>query len=339
MSSKILFFSSSVGLGHITRDVYLAGLMDYADITWVTSGNAVKYLSAREMDVHPISYELKSIGDAISCIFPKGILSLSLSDARKIYALIKANADIIRESIDFDIYDCIISDEAWELFFIEDIPCRKVFITDFTFFKPKQYNIIQWIVYWILNRAWRSRLTSYDLRFYIGLRKIVNSLYLYYGCIPTHRPVNRRVKDGYILINIGGTASGNYILNKILDKLGKLYDVRIIGGPTYFDPDPLPKILDARLIFTLAGYSSLLELILFRKRGVIIPLKGHFEQEDNAELFRGRRGYRVIDIEELPKINLVNLVEELMEEDVDPPQIIDGSREIAKKIREFIVGK
>ena len=55
------------------------------------------------------------------------------------------------------------------------------------------------------------------------------------------------------------------------------------------------------MVISLAGKSTIDESIVYGTPGIFIPIKGHFEQEDNAKEI----GFRFEDI-----FNLENLIEE-----------------------------
>ncbi len=335
----MLFLSSSVGLGHIVRDVYLAGKMDFADIEWVTSGNALRYIEARDLKIHPVSYELRSLGRLVSGFFRDAELRMGFRDAYKAYKVIKSNSVKVYEEVDFEIYDAIISDEFWELLFIDCIHVKKIFITDFTKFKPRYGVLWEPISYWFLNRGWRSRVIKYDKRIYVGLHEYSGDLYDYHGVLPSREidsAKNAEDVDEYILVNLGGTDAGASI-QTLFNQL-KEYSAIIVGGETSFDPDPWEKIIRASLIVCLAGYSSLLEVALLNKPAIIVPLRGHFEHEDNARIFRGRRGYRVYYYRDLLSLNLSNIIEDVLMEEPNPPRFRIGTQYIVESIKKVLEG-
>ena len=75
---RLLYFSSSVGLGHVTRD-YRLGLelkRRGHEITWISSGKALQYLKHKGKNINSVSYELKSLGDVFHNFFREERLSL-----------------------------------------------------------------------------------------------------------------------------------------------------------------------------------------------------------------------------------------------------------------------
>lgn len=334
---RILFASSSVGLGHISRDVYLASLMDYANIEWVTAGTALRYLETKNVSIHPVSYELKSIGEYVGGLFKEGRLKATLGEVREIYSAIKENSEKVKEHVNFDSYECVVADEFWEFLLINgNIEVPTAFITDFTRFRPPGHKPWLRVPYWLLNREIRKRMESFKLKVYVGFSGNTNEGFVYRGIIPTHGRTGEYGEEDYILVNIGGTNAGEYVSKLILDSIGPAYRVIVIGGSKHFDPDPLGKIARAKLVITLGGYSSLVELMMYQKRGIIVPLAGHFEQEDNARAFLGREGYRVIKLDELKRVNLKKVVDELLNEEADPPNVKDGAPLIVKDIHSLI---
>jgi UDP-N-acetylglucosamine:LPS N-acetylglucosamine transferase len=120
-------------------------------------------------------------------------------------------------------------------------------------------------------------------------------------------------------------------IERELIKLG--FEVVFIGGEGHFYAYPLTYIANAKAIITLGGYSSLIELARFRKRGIIIPLGEHFEQEDNARLFMGRSGYRVLPINKIDIYSVERYLEEIIVEDPDPPRFKDAAKIISSRIQ------
>jgi len=333
----VLYASSSVGLGHVTRDCYLAKYLKWADVDWLTAGQALKYIEYKNFKALPVSSELKSIGKLFESLFVDGWLRVTLKDLRKIYNSIKENAIKITESVDFERYDLIIADEFWEFLFMDDLTAKSVFITDFMRFKPVKKSLFQRILLPVVNKKLMRSFMKFDLRIYVGLNKEYHKNFEYYGQIYTHDDFGEIEEEDYILVNIGGTEIGRPILEKITTILDKArMDYRIIGGATHFNPNPIRDLTRAKLIITLGGYGSLLELSRFKKRGIIIPLGNHFEQEDNASAFRNREGYRVLSLEKISREILLRYISEVLSEEPRPPKFRDGSKEIAERMRKLL---
>ena len=143
-----------------------------------------------------------------------------------------------------------------------------------------------------------------------------------------------------ILVCAGGTDAGRHLIQKSLEEYGKLkkrfdVDLILVSGPNlkldasndvqnlgYVD-NLHDYIYASDLVISLAGKSTIDESIVYGTPGIFIPIKNHFEQEQNAIRF----GYKYEDISKL---------ESLIEEKLGFPRIntISNSRgaEVAAKI-------
>jgi UDP-N-acetylglucosamine--N-acetylmuramyl-(pentapeptide) pyrophosphoryl-undecaprenol N-acetylglucosamine transferase len=121
-----------------------------------------------------------------------------------------------------------------------------------------------------------------------------------------------------IVVSVGGTDAGRYLIEKSLDAFRKLRskmdsDLVIVPGPSIQLPessdyrnlgfvDNLHEVIYAAdLVISLAGRSTMDESIVYGTPGIFIPIKGHFEQEQGA----ARLGYKHEDI-----FRLESLIEE-----------------------------
>ena len=334
---KILFASSEVGLGHITRDLHLAMHMPWASVTWVTGGLALRYLEERNAPIHKVSYIRQDLTRCIEALFRGGVFKPSYSALGSLVKAARLNAETLKENLNLDEYDGVVADEFWDLVLYKSIPCRSVFITDFIKFKPIS-SFVQHLFSPFVNRSLSNALRKFDIRLYIGLDSSVkHDRFEHYGQIFTHNYNPRVVEDGGAVISVGGTSAGAVLIEKATGVLKRLkLDYDILGPPPWYKSDPLTYIASSRLVITLGGYSTLIEVARFRKRAIITPLGRDFEQRDNAKVFEGRSGYRVIPLNELNEKILRRYVEETLQETPDPPKFIDASETIAARIRECI---
>jgi UDP-N-acetylglucosamine--N-acetylmuramyl-(pentapeptide) pyrophosphoryl-undecaprenol N-acetylglucosamine transferase len=121
-----------------------------------------------------------------------------------------------------------------------------------------------------------------------------------------------------ILVCAGGTDAGRHLIQKSLEayeKLKKRFDIDLIlvSGPNLrlnisndfhnlgFVDNLHEYIYASDLVISLAGRSTIDESIVYGTPGIFIPIKNHFEQEQNAI----RLGYKYEDIS-----NLERLIEE-----------------------------
>ncbi len=122
-----------------------------------------------------------------------------------------------------------------------------------------------------------------------------------------------------IVISIGGTDAGLFLIEKSLDaisKINKYVDVVLVSGPSVskkyhsvrdfgFVNNLHELIFAADVLISLAGKSTIDEANAYGTPAILIPIKGHFEQEDNAR----EQGFVFEDIKRLDRLVLEKLEE------------------------------
>jgi UDP-N-acetylglucosamine--N-acetylmuramyl-(pentapeptide) pyrophosphoryl-undecaprenol N-acetylglucosamine transferase len=166
-------------------------------------------------------------------------------------------------------------------------------------------------------------------------------------------PIVREVKSGRkslrynfgltrktILVCAGGTDAGRYLIQKSLEayrKLKKKFDVDLIlvSGPNLklndsndfynlgFVDNLHEYVYASDLVISLAGRSTIDESTVYGTPGIFIPIKNHFEQEQNAL----RLGFKYEDIS-----NLEQLIEEKLELSHQNPILNSRGAEVTAKI-------
>ncbi len=338
---RLLFATSGVGLGHVVRDVNLARHMPWAEIDWISSGIAVKYLEERGERIHNLSLHLCSLNPVIERAFSTGRLKLGLGEMVSLYRCVRRNVRLLERHLSLGEYDGVVGDEFWELLLSRKSHDKIAFITDFIRFKPQRRSLSQRLILPYVNSRLQEAYRKVGCRIYVGLRGEEDAQragFEYYGQIFSHGPVSRgqEADRDLAVINIGGTWAGKTLVamgREAATSFG--LDVQIIGPGPYFNPNPLPLISSARVMITIAGYSSLLEAARLRKRAVIVPLGGDFEQHENAQAFEGRAGYRVIPMDELSSRGLREAISTVLDEEPDPPDLVDGSCGFARRLGIF----
>jgi UDP-N-acetylglucosamine--N-acetylmuramyl-(pentapeptide) pyrophosphoryl-undecaprenol N-acetylglucosamine transferase len=100
-----------------------------------------------------------------------------------------------------------------------------------------------------------------------------------------------------IIISIGGTNAGLFLIEKSIESILKInqdIEIVVVSGPAISKKfsnvrnlgfvDNLHELIFASdLIISLAGKSTIDEAKAYGTPGIFIPIKGHFEQEDNAK--------------------------------------------------------
>ncbi len=101
-----------------------------------------------------------------------------------------------------------------------------------------------------------------------------------------------------IVISIGGTDAGIFLIDKSIEAISKInqdIEIVVVTGPSItkkFDNvknlgfiDNLHELIFASdLIISLAGKSTIDESKAYGTPGIFIPIKNHFEQENNAKM-------------------------------------------------------
>ncbi|HET6458849.1 MAG TPA: glycosyltransferase, partial [Nitrosopumilaceae archaeon] len=100
-----------------------------------------------------------------------------------------------------------------------------------------------------------------------------------------------------IAVSVGGTNAGKFLIDAVIDVFKKIKldaELVIVSGPSLkIDNDTIRNfgfvnnlheiIYAADLIISLAGKSTIDESKHYGTPGIFIPIKGHFEQEENAK--------------------------------------------------------
>jgi len=122
-----------------------------------------------------------------------------------------------------------------------------------------------------------------------------------------------------IVISIGGTNTGLFLIKKALESISKInqdIEIILVTGPAIskefenvrnlgFVDNLHELIFAADLLISLAGKSTIDEANAYGTPAIFIPIKGHFEQEDNAK----EEGFVFDDIKRLDVLILEKLEE------------------------------
>jgi len=143
-----------------------------------------------------------------------------------------------------------------------------------------------------------------------------------------------------ILVCAGGTDGGRHLIQKSLEAYGNLkkrldVDLVLVPGPNLelndsddfynlgFVDNLHEYIYASDLVISLAGRSTIDESTVYGTPGIFIPIKNHFEQEQNAL----RLGYKYEDISKLE-----SLIEEKLGMNHQTPILNSTGAEITAKI-------
>lgn len=336
------FFSSPIGLGHITRDIAIAANFRDVSASFVSGSGAIKILG---------SLGIKATDAYVPPRFvvEDGTLRSPARWLWNYYRYYKRCKKISQEILLRDRPDMVVSDEDFaSLANAQDMKIRTVLVTDIleTRFTGGGGSIAS-LIEKKMNKSMRSIMKKTEV-----------------VIVPEHGddkdnirmvgPIVRRIdatrdqlrkRFGFekktILVSIGGTDAGVFLIEKVLEAVPKAghddADVVLVSGPAVDRRfkgvknlgwvDNLHElILAADLLVSLAGRSTIDEAAAYGTPAVFIPIKGHFEQEDNAR----RLGFAFEDIKRLDA-----LIDEKIQEDRNP-LAADGAEKAAKIIQQAL---
>ena len=333
---KILYASSSVGLGHITRDYHISNFIK-SKIYWLTSGNALKFIKDKKENYVEISDNLNNLGYYIGSMIKNCRVKINLFNSYKLYKAVKNNANLIKSYVNFDDYDLIIADEFWEFMFMDIPKERSIFITDFTKVSYNTKSYFERFIIPKLNNGLRDRIKrKFTLAINLSIWDNDNE-FLNLGPSFTGNFNNSiNSEDNYILINIGGTNAGIVIAEKLKEKLEEKYNVKIIGSDKYFNSNPSDLIRNAEIIISLSGYGNIIESNVLKKKTIFVYIDNHFEQIENAKIMMNRKGFRVYSCKDVLKINILHEIENLKKEKIQPLEIKDSAIKVSEIINSFL---
>ncbi len=143
-----------------------------------------------------------------------------------------------------------------------------------------------------------------------------------------------------VVVSVGGTDAGKFLIEKTIQAFSKINDVElvIVSGPKLDNDfgknvknlgfvENLHEIIFASdLIVSLAGKSTIDVAKAYGTPGIFIPIKDHFEQEDNAK----NEGFSFEDINRLDSLISKKLYEKRN------PVSCDGANKTCKIIENLL---
>jgi len=310
------FFSSPIGLGHITRDIAIADNFEDISTKFVTGDGAAKILKN-------LNFKVENEYIPPQFIVQNGVLKNSTRWLWNYYQYYKRCKNIAKKIIETDNPKIVVSDEDFaSLTVAQNKKIPSVLITDIV-----QTNFVNGITSFIekkMNKSMKEIMKKCDT-------VIIPENGSDEGNIRRVGPIVRQINFSRedlrkkfsfdkktIIISIGGTDAGLFLIEKTLESIRKInqdLDVIVISGPSLskefgdsvrnfgFVSNLHEMIFAADVIVSLAGKSTIDEARAYGTPGIFIPIKGHFEQEDNAR----EEGFVFEDVNKLDKLILEKL--------------------------------
>ena len=346
-NSRIILFTSPIGLGHATRDIAIAEKLielgqGKEDIHFVTGKHAFELISNRgyfASDLYkPEGFSIRS-----------GELHHAFKWLLKYFWYYRKCKSIAAKVVkvhnsEYNYGNLIVSDEDFASISVaEKINHKRILITDITethFANGKLASMVEKK----MNRSMQKMMIKCNYVIIPDYGLDIDNI-VHVGPIVREVSTNRtilRKKFGFnkqtIVVSASGTNAGRYLIEKTIEAYQKLkkkldVDLLIITGPSIklkpycnegirslgFVDNLHEYIFASDLIVSLAGRSTMDESIVYGVPGIFIPIKNHFEQENGAKRF----GYKFDDIFRL---------EHLIEDNLSSSNSI-GSANLAANIK------
>ena len=309
------FFSSPIGLGHVTRDIAIANNFENISTNFVSGSGAAKILKN-------LDFKVQDVYNPPSFIVKNGTLKSPAKWLWNYYQYYKDCKKISQKILQEDNPNLVISDEDFaSLSVAQNMGIPTVLITDVleTHFTKGLVSFIEKK----MNKSMHEIIKKCDI---VILPENGDDQDNIKRVGPIVRQTNfsreeLRKKFSFekktIVISIGGTDAGLFLIEKALDHISKInqdIEVILVSGPAVnrkfenvrnlgFVNNLHELIYAADLLISLAGKSTIDEANAYGTPGIFIPIKDHFEQEDNAK----EEGFVFDDIKRLDVLILEKL--------------------------------
>jgi UDP-N-acetylglucosamine--N-acetylmuramyl-(pentapeptide) pyrophosphoryl-undecaprenol N-acetylglucosamine transferase len=346
----IIFFTSPIGLGHATRDIAVCEelkSLSKEKILIITGGPAYDIFSNNGYTVDdaysPEKFDIDNLMQ----------LRSSLKWLFRYFMYYRKCKLIATGFVDKNEDSLILSDEDFASIAIGEKKNRKrVLITDIleTHFVKGMFSTIESR----MNKSMQNMLKKCDRVLIPDNGQDVDNI-SYVGPIvrkssTTDRALLRKklgIEKRTILVSIGGTDAGRYLIEKSISAYKNLkiktdLDLLVALGPSLskfennytnyrnigFVDNLHEYVYASDLVVSLAGRSTIDESLVYGTPGIFIPIKEHFEQEQNAK----KLGYTYDDISRLE-----TLIEEKIELGrTNRTGVKNGAKTAAKIITEML---
>ena len=319
------FFASPIGLGHITRDIAIVDNFENISTNFITGSGAAKMLEnigwRVQNEYHPPSFNVE-----------QGKLKSSAKWLWQYYQYYKECKNISEKIIQEDNPNMVISDEDFaSLTVAQNRKIPTILVTDIleTRFTKGLASFIEKK----MNKSMQEIIKNCNIVIIPEDGKDQENI-LRVGPIVRQTKFSRNqlrekfnFKRKTVVISIGGTEAGLFLIDEALKSLSKInqdIDIVLVSGPSIkknfqgtrnmgFVDNLHEVIFAADLLISLAGKSTIDEARAYGTPAIFIPIKDHFEQEDNAK----NEGFVFEDIDRLDSLILEKLEEKRKQVNTD----------------------
>ncbi|HJW19659.1 MAG TPA: glycosyltransferase [Candidatus Nitrosotalea sp.] len=336
--TDLVFFSSPIGLGHATRDVAIAQNLDGISKRFVSGIGAARLINQYGFDVddlyRPPPFEVEN-----------GSLKKPLRWLYKYYSYYRQCKKISSQILAGYNPKLVVSDEDFaSLVTSQEKGIKTILVTDIL--ETNFARGIGAVIEKQMSKSMKKIIKKCDLVILPEDGKNEDNLVRVGPIVrkTAHTRESLREKFSFtkktIAVSIGGTDSGKFLIEKTLEAYSRINpdaELVLVSGPSFETDIPnvrnlgfvnnLHEIIFASdLIVSLAGKSTIDEAIYYGTPGIFIPIKGHFEQEENAKDL----GYTYDDV-----FRLDGLIHENLGKPRNPHPF-DGAKKASDFIKEFL---
>ena len=311
------FFSSPIGLGHVTRDIAIVNNFKNISINFITGNGAAKILKK-------LDYKVQDVYNPPSFIIENGTLKNPAKWLWNYYQYYRDCKNISEKILQKDKPDLVISDEDFaSLTIAQEIKIPTVLITDV--FETHFTNGIASFIEKKMNKSMQEIMKKWDVVIFPENGDDHDNIKMVGPIVRETNSTREELREKFsfkkktVLISIGGTSAGLFLIEKALKDISKInqeLDIVLVSGPAVnkkyenvknlgFVDNLHELIFAADIIISLAGKSTIDEAKAYGTPAIFIPIKGHFEQEDNAK----ELGFVFEDINRLQELILEKLEE------------------------------
>lgn len=297
------FFCSPIGLGHATRDIAIAQFFERISVKFVTGSAAAKLIS-------DYGFSVNDAYNPPNFAVTNGALQKSLGWLLKYYRYYKDCKEIAAKFIEDAKPRIVISDEDFaSLVIAQQNKIPNILITDIL--ETKFTKGISSFLEKKMNKTMKEIMQKCDVVILPEFGDDEDNIKRVGPIVRTTNYTREQLRQKFsfnkktITVSVGGTGAGRFLIQKTIDAVSKLkgdFDLVLVSGPS-LKPDSkirdlgfvnnLHEIIYASdLVISLAGKSTIDETKAYGTPGIFIPIKDHFEQEDNAR----QEGYSFEDI-------------------------------------------
>jgi UDP-N-acetylglucosamine--N-acetylmuramyl-(pentapeptide) pyrophosphoryl-undecaprenol N-acetylglucosamine transferase len=297
------FFCSPIGLGHATRDVAIAQFFEKISAKFVTGCAAAELISNYGFSVNDV---YRPPNFAVS----GGTLQKSLGWLLRYYRYYKDCKEIARRFIEDEKPRIVVSDEDFaSLVVAQQKKIPNILITDIL--ETRFTKGVSSFVEKKMNKTMREIIQKCDAVIMPEFGDDKDNIKRVGPIVRATNYTREQLRQKFsftkktITLSVGGTDAGMFLIQKTIDAVSKLkgdFELVLVSGPSLrldakvrdlgFVNNLHEIVYASDLVISLAGKSTIDEAKSYGTPGIFIPIKDHFEQEDNAK----QEGYTFDDV-------------------------------------------